>query len=86
MDDLRPFRVGLEETWRDRLEQASHRYRSAQREAAKTLADAGSVPHPDGQFAASRAFQAASTAFAEYRRVLKIFNDLVIDGKVPPDA
>ena len=89
MGDLRQFRVALEETWRDRLEQASHCYRSAQLEAAKASGEArsGDIPHPDGQFAASRALQVASTALAEYRRVLNIFNELVLNGKIPgPDA
>jgi len=41
---------------------------------------------PDGTFAYRQALQSERLALAEYQRVLRIFSDLVVRGKIPePD-
>ena len=41
---------------------------------------------PDGQFAYQRALCAEKVAEAEWRRILHIFTDLVMEGKVPDES
>lgn len=41
------------------------------------------IPKPDGQFAFRKALREETAALQEYRRVLQVFNDLVLNGKVP---
>jgi hypothetical protein len=43
-------------------------------------------PAPDALLAASEADRIERAALAEYRRVLMIFNDLVINGKLPEES
>ena len=71
--------------WRERLENARNRY-----EAAKAaVQDAGElqsqIPFPDGNFALAHALQAERYALAEFKRVLIIFNDLLLRGKAPEE-
>lgn len=76
-------RQELEESWRSKLEETHHRYRTATeayRHVLQTLPE-GLPPRPDG--AVGRARQAESEALAEYARVLRIFTDLTIHGKMP---
>jgi hypothetical protein len=40
---------------------------------------------PDGRLAIQQASRAESAAFREYQRVLSIFADLTIHGKMPPE-
>lgn len=47
--------------------------------------DVGDVPSPDGQYAYQGALRAENAAFAEYSRVLRIFSDLVLHGKMPEE-
>ena len=44
-----------------------------------------SVASADGQFALQKALRAENLALAEYRRVLRIFTDLVVEGTVPDE-
>lgn len=75
----------LEESWRLRLEEALCQYHATRDEYHSLLAGVpdGVPPNPDGALA--RARQAESMALAEYRRVLQIFTDLTIHGKLPED-
>ena len=45
-----------------------------------------SGPHPDGVLAIQLARRKASLALAEYMRVLRIYQDLVIHSVVPEEA
>ncbi len=76
-------REELEEDWRLRLEGTLHRYRTASEMYRKVLQAQpdGLPPSPDG--AVGRARQAESDALAEYTRVLRIFTDLTMHGKIP---
>jgi hypothetical protein len=77
----------LEDVWRERLSEALQRYQVAKLDTSTALfLSRQDIPQPDGQFAFRKAQRAEAMALAEYKRVMKIFNDLVIDGKVPPDA
>ena len=41
---------------------------------------------PDGQYALQHALRAENLALAEYRRVLRIYTDLVMEGKLPEEG
>lgn len=72
----------LEDTWRIRLEQAMSRYRAANQEYRALLESSpeGRPTSPESPLAQAR--QAESDALAEYTRVLRIFSDLTIYGKL----
>lgn len=76
-------RQQIETAWRWRVEQASEIYRSATRAYRTLLAE-----EPDGSFPGletrlARARRAESEALREYSRVLHIFSDLTMHGKLP---
>jgi hypothetical protein len=74
----------LEEAWRLRLEEALVAYRCATSEYEKLSARQqtnGRLPEPDSPLAQARSAQ--SDAFLEYTRILGVFSDLVIHGKLP---
>ena len=81
-------RQELEDLWRDRLDEAHRRYEIAKLAGNVSVEDTGDdIPQADGQFALSTALRGESFALKEYLRVLKIFNALVIEGKIPdPEA
>lgn len=82
-----PKRRDLEELWRERLKDAKLRLEFAYnyvKEVQKDL-EAGGVPAPDGNFAFARAIKAENFALAEYNRVLRIFGDLLVQGKIPDE-
>jgi len=85
----KPFRMrqSLEDVWRERAQVALTRYRAARTTTAELRAQHAEwlTPTPDGSFAVTRALRVENAALSEYRRVLVIFNDLVIHGKMPPD-
>jgi len=85
MGPLSPDRRQLEDLWRERLHEALHRYREATRRLQAAVNDASDMPRPDGCFGVNQAQRNASMALAEYRRVLTIFNDLILDHKIPPE-
>jgi len=73
----------LEDRWRRQVQFAYSRYQTAKEavnEAREIRADA---PSPDGVFALSHALRIEAAALAEYKRVLQMFTDLLIDGKIP---
>ena len=78
----------LEELWLLRLKNAELRYthtREQLRNVLRTLPP-GEVPPADGSYAYQHAILAENIALAEYTRVLRIFTDLVVDGKTPRRA
>ena len=62
-------RVRLEELWRFRLEEAAKQHKTASENFRKALDE----------------FNGQATALHEYRRILKVFTDLVVDRKMPPE-
>ena len=85
MSSVLPSRQELENVWRERLSEALRRYQVAKLETSTTLVHSRDYQQADGQFAIHKAQRAETMALAEYKRILKIFNDLVLDGKVPHD-
>ncbi len=78
-------RHNLEALWRERLEESHVRYKAASQEYRRLLQQQepdGSVPGAGSPLAIAR--QAESAALAEYSRILRIFADLTIHGKLPP--
>jgi hypothetical protein len=45
----------------------------------------GHIPSADGHFAYQRALHAETAAHKEHMRVLRIFNDLLVNGKIPDE-
>ena len=76
----------LEELWRRRLASAKLRLDFARNYLNEVQTDFpiddGS---PDGQYAYQRAIRAENGALAEYHRALRIYTDLVMDGKLPEE-
>jgi hypothetical protein len=78
----------LEQIWMERTQFALTHYREAKAATRAAEDDHGDTlrRQPDGSFAVRRALQMETAALQEYRRVLELFNNLVIYGKVPPDG
>jgi len=77
----------LEDLWRQRTQAALQQYQLAKAAAKAALANGGSgYPHwPDGRQEVDHHQRAIDETFAECDRVLQIFNDLILWGKMPPD-
>lgn len=75
----------LEDSWRLRLEEAHVHYRRATDQYRKSLQDQpdGRLHNPSGALALAR--QAESEALAEYTRVLRVFTELTVNGKIPEE-
>jgi hypothetical protein len=76
-------RQDLEDLWRLRLEETQVRYREATEQYRKVLqgqAD-GRALNPDAALALAR--HAKSQALADYMRVLRMFTELTVNGKMP---
>jgi hypothetical protein len=75
----------LEDSWRLRLEETQVHYRKATDQYRKLLQEQpDGRPHdPNGALALAR--QAASKALAEYTRVLRIFTEVTVNGKMPEE-
>lgn len=76
----------LEELWNQRLAQALDRYHAATKEYRELLRQEtdGRPPSPDSPLA--RAREAESQALMDYSRVLRIFTDLTLHGKLPDET
>jgi hypothetical protein len=81
------FRQQLEERWRERLKAAQAKYYQARGAAAEAMLEwhQGDLPRADGFLAVHQANSAELDSVQEYMRVLRIFRDLVIDGKTPEE-
>ena len=81
------YRSELEELWRVRLEQAAKLHKAASIEFRKALDDMreGRTVPPDGSFALRKAGLEESAAIQEHTRVLRIFVDLTVYRKIPPE-
>jgi len=80
-------RLELEELWRVRLERAAKLHKAASIEHHKALDDMreGRTVPPDGSLAVRKAHLAESMALQEHMRVLRIFVDFTVYGKIPPE-
>lgn len=78
-------RQDLEESWRLRLEETQDHYSEVRQRYRKLLQElpGGQAASPDRALALAR--QAELQARAEYTRVLRIFTDLTVYGKVPAE-
>lgn len=81
--DPRATRQALEAQWRLRLEVTLRNYRAATKEYRRLLRQQfdGRPPDPTSDLAIAR--RAESDALMEYSRVLRIFTDLTVHGKLP---
>ena len=88
MLDLPPCIIArhqLEDAWRCKLEKSFERYQAAAAQLKGLLRAqrSGQAPAPDGLLVQAR--RRESEALEEYRRMLQIFADLTIDGRIPPE-
>lgn len=85
MGDTIPDREELEDRWRKRVTDAKLRLDSARTYVKEVQRDLphGDVPAPDGDYAYRHALHAENFALVEYNHVLRIFTDLIINGKIP---
>ena len=75
----------LTELWRQRLQASLRVYESAKEKTAQLWDEhvRGYTPSPDGAFAFQQALQAEVMALNEYRRVLDVYYQLAVHGKLP---
>jgi len=75
------------ELWRGRLLAARAQYDLAVTEAKTAGRDfiKGTLPTPDGGTSMGAALKAETRARNEYMRILRIFTDMVVDGKRPAE-
>ncbi len=72
----------IEDAWRKRVESARERYLEAVRKTHE--AEKESTPSDRGH-ALEQAHLAEREALAQYLTVLRIFKDLVLKGRIPPE-
>jgi len=87
-----PSRKDLEDLWRERLKLAKLRLDFARNyvlEVEKDFSLAGpSLPeacNPDGRYAYLQALRAENDALTSYRRVLRVYQEVVHDGSIPDE-
>ena len=78
-------RQTLEDRWRREVHFTYSRYQAAKEAVHKARELRVDAPSPDGVFALNQALRIESAALTEYKRVLQVFTDLLIDGKIPPE-
>jgi hypothetical protein len=76
----------LEEFWLFRVRDARTHYQQAAEQRQRMVEELNQklIPYTDGSFAIARARRAESTALADWGRVLSIYTDLLVKGKIPP--
>jgi hypothetical protein len=85
-----PSRGELEAAWRERLDHTLTRYREKSAITRLLMTERLALPlserpDPDGGFALDQALRRESEARREYKRVLTIFSDLILQGTVPDE-
>lgn len=85
MAEYHQFRQQLEDHWRDRVKLARLNYDFAVAQCRSVLDEQEKwpLPAPDGSTAVRKAHAKESDARNEYMRVLRIFTDLTVHGKIP---
>jgi len=83
-----PDRRALEDHWRKRLTDAELRLNFTRTYLKEVQQDypPGEIQNADGHYAYRDALSAETEALREYRRVLQIFNDLIVHGKIPKEG
>ncbi len=78
-------RPALEALWRTRLNDARTRLNFARNYANEVQQDfsTGYTSAPQERYAFEKALRAERAALAEYARILAIFSDLTLHGKIP---
>jgi hypothetical protein len=78
-------RQDLEDVWREKVSVASLAYESARVDAAALLAEcAETLATPDEQVEALKeSLSRESVALSDYMNALKVFHELVVEGKRP---
>ena len=76
----------LEEFWLFKVRDARTHYQKAAEQRQRMVEELNQklIPYTDGSFAIARARRAESTALADWARVLSIYTDLLVKGKIPP--
>ncbi len=84
---LRTSRLEMEDFWRERLEMARIEYDLAYATFVQVVRDQAEWPMPatEPSAATEKARLQQSRALNKYQRVLKIFTDLTVDGKIPEE-
>ena len=84
MGDQKQSRAELQQVWRTRLTESRTSYDLSVAQCRKVLKEQKfGMPAPDGSFAVRQAHLQESAARNDYMRVLQIFTDLVVRGKIP---
>ena len=78
-------RRALGAIWRERLENARVRHEAAKAALQVARERHSQLTSPDDSFALDHAVRAECRALAEFKRVLTVFNDLVVNGRIPDD-
>ncbi len=78
-------RQEVEDDWRKRLESARLRLACVRQHVKYIQRVVRDIPSPDGKLAYRQALQAENEALAEYRRILQVFTDLVVEGRMPDE-
>ena len=78
-------RRALGAIWRERLENARVRHEAAKAALQVARERHSQLTSPDDSFALDHALRAEHHAFAEFKRVLTNFYDLVVHGKIPAE-
>ena len=75
----------MEDRWRDCVRDAQLRLAVARNSVTELHRDleSGHIPSLDGTFAYQKALRIETMALAEFCRVLRIFTDLILEGKIP---
>ena len=79
-------REQLEEAWHLRCDQALHRYKKASAEYRSLLKEEPSNQTLAAEHPLMLARAAESEALAEYSRILKLFTELTIHGRIPEEG
>jgi hypothetical protein len=79
--------VELSQLWHGRLQIAEDRYILAAAQFQKAIKEQrdGMAPAPDGTLALRKARARESATRREYMRVLRVFTDLTVSGKIPEE-
>lgn len=81
------MRRKLENLWRAKVQAAHERYRRAAVQSHSVMEEQQQklLTGADGFHAVTMAVREESAALREYRRVLKIFTELLVHGMLPPE-
>jgi hypothetical protein len=73
------------ELWRGKIRAARLEYETATANFQVVASDSASILPPDGSLNLLRALRKERTAREEYMRVLKVYTDYLLSGKIPEE-